>query len=140
MREMTYLVGSVVVGLVVLVGFVLILYGFPPSAPSPDSCVALWNAPSNASTRARVRAQAYAKAEIEGVFEEGRYQGCSAWFIQTTEGPWTFYSATRIPGEDRPLRWTFGTHVRRWGSEFPNDPTPDLNATVLPDGSLSLRG
>jgi len=141
MRDMTYLVGSVVLGLVMLVGFVLVLYGFPTSAPSRDSCVALWNSPRNAVIRAEVAAGGYATADIGGVFQEERYQGCSAWFVHGIGEPWALYSATRIPWEDRPLAWVLDLRGRRWGSDAPvPEPAPEPDSVVLPDGSLSLRG
>ncbi len=141
MREMTYLVGSVVLGLVVLVGFVLALYGLPVSAPSQDSCVELWNSPPNAVIRAEVVAAGYTTTDIDGVFQEGRYQGCSAWFVDGIGEPWALYSATRIPGEDTPLVWGLELRGRRWGSDAPvPEPAPEPDSVVLSDGSLSLRG
>ena len=145
MREMTYLVGSVVLGSVVLGSVVLVglllLHGLPMSAPSRHSCVELWNAPRNAVIRAEVAAGGYTKTDIDGVFQEGRYQGCSAWFVHAIGEPWALYSATRIPGDDRPLVWGLDLHGRRWGNDAPvPEPAPELDFVVLPDGSLSLRG
>jgi hypothetical protein len=141
MREIAYLVGSVILGLVVLTAFVVALYGLPLGPPSQDECVALWNAPRNAAARERVAAQGYATAKIDGTFEEERYQGCFASFVQAVGEPWALYSAIRIPGEGRPLRWRLDIHGRRWGSDFPEpEPVPEPNAVVLPDGSLRIRG
>jgi hypothetical protein len=141
MREIVYLVSSVVLGLVVFVAFVVALYRLPPGAPSQDSCVALWNEPRNTVARAEVTAHGYPTAEIDGAFVEGRYQGCFTWFVHAMGEPWALYSATRIPGEDTPLRWRLDLRGRRWGSDFPvPEPVPEPNTIVLPDGSLSLRG
>lgn len=141
MREIAYLVGSVVLGLVVVVAVVVFLYGLPLNAPSRDECLTLWNAPHNAAARERVAAHDYPTAEIDGTFVEGRYQGCYASFVQGVGAPWALFSATRIPGEDRPLRWRLDMDGRRWGRDFPEpEPVPEPNANVLPDGSLSLRG
>lgn len=85
-------------------------------------------------------AQGYGTAKLEGVFDAERYQGCSALLVQAIGGPWALYSATRIPGEDKPLRWLLYGHGCRWGSEFPGEPVPQPNAVVLSDGSLSLQG
>jgi hypothetical protein len=141
MREIAYLVGSIVLGLEVLVAVVVALYRLPLGPPSRDECVALWNAPHNAAARERVAAHGYATAKIEGAFVEERYQGCFASFVQAVGAPWEYFSATRIPGEDRRLRWRLDIHGRRYGSDFPvPELVPEPNAIVLPDGSLSLQG
>ena len=141
MRVMTYVVGSVVLGLVVLVALVVALNTLPLGPPSRDTCVALWNAPGNTVLRAEVAAHGYPTADIDGVFQEGRYQGCSAWLVQGIGEPWAIYSATRIPGEERPLEWVLDGHGSRWGISFPvPEPAPEPDVVVLTDGSLSLRG
>jgi hypothetical protein len=141
MREVTYLVGSVVLGVVVLIAFVVALYGSPMGAPSQDTCVALWNAPHNTVARTQVVRNGYAMADIGGSFAEDRYQGCFAWFVGATGEPWALYSATRIPGEDTLLRWRLDLRGRRWGRDVPvPEPVPEPDAAVLQDGSLSIRG
>jgi hypothetical protein len=141
MREIVYVVSSVVLGLVVLVAFVVALDGLAPGAPSRDSCIALWNAPRNTIARAEVVSHRYATAEIDGTFVDDRYQGCFTWFVHSMGEPWALYSATRIPGEDTPLRWRLDIRGRRWGSDVPiPEPVPEPNTIVLPDGSLSLGG
>jgi hypothetical protein len=141
MREIAYLVGSVVLGLAVLVAVVVAIYGLPMGPPSRDECVALWNAPHNAAAREWVATHGYATVEIDGTFSDNRYQGCYASFVQGIGEPWALYSATRIPREDRSLGWRLDMHGGRWGSDFPvPEPVPEPNAIVLPDGSLSVRG
>lgn len=140
MRVM-YVVGSVVLGMGVLVTLIMALNTLPLGAPSRDTCIALWNAPRNSVLRAEVASRGYPTVDIDSVFQEGRYQGCSAWFVQGIREPWAIYSATRIPGEERPLEWVLDGHGPQWGISFPvPEPAPESDAVVLTDGSLSLGG
>lgn len=103
--------------------------------------VALWNAPPNAALRPQVVVHGYPTAEIKGAFVQGCYQGCFANFVEAIGEPWALYSATRVPGEESPLRWVRELRGRRWGIDFPEpEPRPQPNALVLPDGSLLLEG
>jgi hypothetical protein len=112
-----------------------------PAAPSAEACVALWNAPNNATVRHQVARRGYPVADIEGAFVEGRYQGCFAWIGGAIGQPWALHSATRFPGEAEPLRWVLDMRGERWGIDFPEpEPRPEPNALVLPDGSLELQG
>jgi hypothetical protein len=132
--------GLVALGLLILSFAVVGLGTARSDAPSPETCVALWNAPDNALGRARVAAHDFESAQIEGAFVEGRYEGCFAWFVQGTGEPWALYSAMRVPGENRPLRWVIDLRGQRWGIDFPEpEPKPQPNASVLEDGSLSLH-
>jgi hypothetical protein len=129
----------VLVGLLVLGVLVVVAGRIPGGAPSTDACVDLWNASRNATVRAQVAARSYPVAHIGGVFSEGREEGCSAWFVRGIQDAWALYSATRVPGQDRRLRWQLGIKGQRWEIEFPYDPPPQPNAIVLANGSLSLR-
>ena len=109
-------------------------------APSREVCVVLWNAPHNAAVQAGVVARGYTTADIHGAHVEGHYEGCFASFVGAVGEPWAFYSAARIPGEDRPLRWQLDWRGSQWGIDIPvPEPEPEPNAVVRPNGSLSLR-
>lgn len=122
-----------------LLALLVVAIASSPGAPSQEECVALWNARPNAPLRARVAVYRYPVAEIEGAFVVGRYQGCFLWLVEAIGEPWALYSATRIPGEDRLLRWVLDMRGERWGIDFPEpEPRPDPNSLVFPDGSLRL--
>jgi hypothetical protein len=115
--------------------------GSPPTASPTSTVSSPTTAPVIAPTTSPASSaiQDYPTADVEGAFVEGRYQGCFAWFGAGTGSGWAFYSATRIPGEERPLRWVVDMRGRRWGVDFPvPEPRPDPNAVVRPDGSLQL--
>lgn len=126
------------------VAVVLLLFfedWIPSSAPATAECVALWNAPANGAHRSEVSVLDYPSAEIGGAFSEDRYQGCFVTFSSGVGRPWAMYSATRLPGTDRELRWQLDVAEREWGSGFQAPPfdRPRSNASVRPDGSLVLR-
>jgi hypothetical protein len=86
-----------------------------------------------------VKGIGYSAAEIGGDFSEDRYQGCYATFGADIGEPWALYSAVRIPGTGDPLRWRLEAREAEWGIGFPPPwDRPQPNATVKPDGSLSL--
>jgi hypothetical protein len=129
-------VGPLLIGSAVLVAVVVLVTS---RTPSRDSCVALWNAPRNAATRVGVSANGYRAVQIDGTYSEGRYGGCFAWFLHDTGEPWALFSALRIPGEGRPLRWTLDLRGRRWGIDIAvPEPVPGPNAVVVEDGSIRL--
>jgi hypothetical protein len=139
MRRLQVAVG--IWGAALAVVFLLWLQDWLPGrAPSTEQCVAFWNAPSNASIRTAVLEDGYPVVEIDGVYSEGRYQGCSATFSGDLGEPWALYSAVRIPGTDTPLRWQLDVDESRWGSGFqlPPNERPQPNATVRPDGTAFL--
>jgi hypothetical protein len=133
---------GVSVAALVAVGVIFALDSFlRADAPSRDECVTLWNAPINAVNRAQVEELEYPAAEIDGAYEEGRYEGCFAIFATGVGEPWALYSAARIPGNDDPLRWRLEVSEAEWGSGFqlPSQDRPQPKAIVEPDGSLSLQ-
>jgi hypothetical protein len=138
MRRFAFLAGLLAVGLALLAA--VTFDALRSRAPSRGECVALWNAPPNAALRTQVVVHSYTTAEIEGAFVQRRYQGCFANFVEAIGKPWAIYSATRVPGEEPPLRWVLELRGRRWGIDFPEpEPRPESNALVLPDGSLLLE-
>lgn len=112
----------------------------PARHPSASQCVALWNAPNNAALRAAVLDVGYPVVEVHGAFSEDRYQGCAATFSGDIGEPWALYSAVRIPGTETPLRWQLDVAESRWGSgvQLPPQDAPQPNATVRPNGTVSL--
>jgi hypothetical protein len=138
MSRSTLIVGAWVVAAVAVI--VLFLRAWVlAEAPSREECVALWNAPRNAAHRQEVTNRGYPSAEINGAFSEERYQGCFATFANDVGKPWALYSATRIPGTEARLEWRLDAQAQRWGTGFPPPrDRPRPNASVQPDGSLSL--
>jgi hypothetical protein len=135
MRSLACAVG--LIALLVL-GILVVAGRIPAGAPSTEACVDLWNAPHNASIRALVAAHNFPVAQIQGLFVEDREEGCSAWFVRGIGEPWALYGATRVPRDDRPLRWVFQTKGQRLRIDSP-EPAPKPNAVVFANGSLSLR-
>jgi hypothetical protein len=127
---------------IVLAGALVV--GLVPSwsslATSRETCVSLWNAPHNAAVRAEVVARDYTRGDVDGAYVEDRYEGCFVALVDAVGEPWAFYSAARIPGEKRSLRWDLDWRGSRWGIDIPvPEPAPEPNAVVRADGSLSLR-
>jgi len=138
MRGIADQVGFLAFGLLLAL-LVAALVACSPVAPSPEECVTLWNARHNVALHEQVAQHGYPVVEIDGAFVQGRVYGCGASFVEATGEPWALYSATRIPGEDRSLRWVLDMRGKRWGIDFPEpEPRPEPNALVLPDGSLRL--
>jgi hypothetical protein len=137
MRRTADRLGFLAFGLLLPASLVVVFASRPPDSPSQEECVALWNSRRNATLRAEVAVHGYSAAEIEGASAEGRYQGCFASFAEAIGEPWALYSASRIPGQDRSIRWVLDLSGDRWGIDFPEpEPPPEPNALVLSDGSL----
>lgn len=132
--------GLRVLGVPLVALLVGLLSSCRPNAPYREECVALWNTPANDDLRAEVARNGYRVVEVGGAFVEGRYQGCFASFVEAPGRPWALYSATRIPGQDQPLRWVLDMRGESWGIDFPEpEPRAEPNALVLPNGSIRLR-
>lgn len=132
--------GLRVLGLLLVALLSGLLAGCGPRAPSREECVALWNTPGNANPLEKVARNAYIVVEVGGACVESRYQGCFVSFVEEARKPWALCSATRIPGEEQPLRWVLDMRGEQWGIDFPEpEPPPELNAFVLPDGSIRLE-